>query len=48
MTDQQVVNECLVGPCVVEGRGQIHVPVQNDQQRTTEAGERVHSLTIVY
>ena len=48
-TDQQVMCEGLVSPCVVEGRGQVHVPVQNDQQRTAEAGkEYIDFISIVY
>ena len=37
---QEVVSKGLVGPGVVEGRGQIHVPIQNYQQRPTETAER--------
>lgn len=38
-TDQEVVDKGLVGPGVVEGCGQVHIPIQNDQQRTTETEE---------
>ena len=30
----------LVGPCVVEGRGQVNVPVQDHQQGATEAVQK--------
>ena len=38
--DHDIVYEGLVGPGVVEGRGQIKMTIQDDQQWATEAVEK--------
>jgi hypothetical protein len=34
---EDVVRQGLVGPGVVEGRGEVNLPVEDDQQRPLEA-----------
>lgn len=40
-----VVDERLVGPRVVKGRGHVHVAVDQDEQRPLEAAHRHHRVT---
>lgn len=37
---QNIVSECLVCPCVMEGRGKVDRTIQDNKQRTSEARQR--------
>lgn len=36
------MDQCLIGPGVVEGRGHVHVTIGQDEQRPLETGEQHH------